>query len=178
MISIVAGYEFAHRDDYEGRHVLPFIKGDADSRNIEELHVEPDPERFQPPKSPEELEKLKKEGLIDTYEGMLPDMIKGSLMIDDISHFEMERLIKQFRPDIFCAGIKDKYVIQKMGLPSKQLHNYDYGGPYAGFRGAVNFAKEMAMMLNSPVWSYLEPPWKAAPIIKAELGRQGKGKKR
>jgi nitrogenase molybdenum-iron protein alpha chain len=37
MKVLSAGYEFAHRDDYEGRHVLPTIKVDADSRNIEEL---------------------------------------------------------------------------------------------------------------------------------------------
>ena len=41
METISAGYEFAHRDDYEGRKVLPTIKVDADSRNIEELHVQP-----------------------------------------------------------------------------------------------------------------------------------------
>jgi nitrogenase molybdenum-iron protein alpha chain len=34
MKIVSAGYEFAHRDDYEGRHVLPTIKVDADSRNI------------------------------------------------------------------------------------------------------------------------------------------------
>ena len=48
MEIVSAGYEFAHRDDYEGRKVLPTIKVDADSRNIEELHVEADPVRFKP----------------------------------------------------------------------------------------------------------------------------------
>jgi len=37
--TVSAGYEFAHRDDYEGRKVIPDIKIDADSRNIEELSV-------------------------------------------------------------------------------------------------------------------------------------------
>ncbi len=48
METVAAGYEFAHRDDYEGRRVLPGLKVDADSRNIEELHVEADPERYRP----------------------------------------------------------------------------------------------------------------------------------
>ena len=52
METVSAGYEFAHRDDYEGRRVLPTIKVDADSRNIEELHVEPDPARFKPTPDP------------------------------------------------------------------------------------------------------------------------------
>ena len=40
MPTISAGYEFAHRDDYEGRKVIPSIVVDADTRNIEELKVE------------------------------------------------------------------------------------------------------------------------------------------
>ena len=34
----------------------------------------------------------------------------------------------------------------------KQLHSYDYGGPYAGFKGAVNFYREIDRMVNSKVW--------------------------
>ncbi|MDO9040126.1 MAG: nitrogenase component 1, partial [Bacteroidota bacterium] len=44
--TVSAGYEFAHRDDYEGRKVLPSIKVDADSRNIEELVVAKDEKLF------------------------------------------------------------------------------------------------------------------------------------
>ena len=34
----------------------------------------------------------------------------------------------------------------------KQLHSYDYGGPYAGFEGAVNFYKEMERMVGTKIW--------------------------
>jgi biopolymer transport protein ExbD len=37
LAETVALFEFAHRDDYESRRVIPSIKVDADSRNIEEL---------------------------------------------------------------------------------------------------------------------------------------------
>lgn len=169
METIVAGYEFAHRDDYEGRQVLSHIKVDADSRNIPELEVEPDPKRYRPRKPPEVLEKLREKGLIDYYEGMIKDMAPGSVVIDDISHFELEVLIRSFRPDIVCSGIKDKYVIQKMGVPSKQLHNYDYSGPFAGYKGAINFAREIDMLINSPTWSMVEAPWERRPLINAEI---------
>jgi hypothetical protein len=56
-------------------------------------------------------------------------MKKGALVIDDISHYEMEKLIEIYKPDIIGSGIKDKYVVEKMGVPCKQLHSYDYGGP-------------------------------------------------
>jgi nitrogenase molybdenum-iron protein alpha chain len=170
MVTISAGYEFAHRDDYEGREVLPKIKIDADSRNIEELHVEPDPARFQPRKSEAELERLKAAGFsFKDYDGMMREMRKRTLVIDDISHHEMEKLIEIYRPDVICSGIKDKFVIEKMGVPCKQLHSYDYAGPYAAFTGAANFYREIDRMVSSKLWKYATPPWKHSPELGARL---------
>jgi nitrogenase molybdenum-iron protein alpha chain len=168
METLAAGYEFGHRDDYEGRKVLPSIKVDADSRNIEELHITPDAKRYAPRKDEESLKKLESEGLaFREYEGLMPDMKENTLVIDDISHFETEKLIEMFKPDIFCAGIKEKYAIQKSGIPMKQLHSYDSGGPYAGFKGAINFYEEIERMVNAKVWSYITPPWAAEPELSA-----------
>jgi nitrogenase molybdenum-iron protein alpha chain len=160
MRTVSAGYEFGHRDDYEGRKVLPTIKVDADSRNIEELRVEADPDRFRPRTQPELLEALKERGLeISEYRGMMPEMPDETLVIDDISHWETEKLIAAYKPDIFCAGIKEKYVVQKAGIPLKQLHSYDYGGPYAGFRGALNFYRDIDRMLSTSIWRKIKAPW-------------------
>ena len=181
MEIVSAGYEFAHRDDYEGRKVLPTIKVDADSRNIEELHVEPDPARFKPSKTPEQIEALKAGGLnFKDYDGMMSEMKKNTLVIDDITHHEMEKLIEIYQPDIIGSGIKDKFVIEKMGVPCKQLHSYDYSGPYSAFTGAVNFYQEVDRMLTTKVWKYIVPPWEKAPQTSAELvhvSRQNGGKK-
>jgi len=92
---------------------------------------------------------------------MMADMRDQTLIIDDISHSEAERLIEMVRPDVFCAGIKEKYSVQKMGVPCKQLHNYDYGGPYAAFQGAINFYEEIDRMVNARIWSRVQPPWEA-----------------
>ncbi|MBE2216280.1 MAG: nitrogenase molybdenum-iron protein alpha chain, partial [Opitutaceae bacterium] len=161
MLTVAAGYEFAHRDDYEGRAVLPSIKVDADSRNIEELEVEADPVKYQPRKTPEQLEALKAGGFsFKDYDGMMREMKKSTLVIDDISHHEMEKLIETYKPDIIGSGIKDKYVIEKFGVPCKQLHSYDYGGPYAAFTGAANFYQEIDRMINTKVWKLVTPSWK------------------
>ncbi|TYT74627.1 nitrogenase molybdenum-iron protein alpha chain [Desulfobotulus mexicanus] len=168
METLAAGYEFGHRDDYEGRKVLPSIKIDADSRNIEELHITPDAKRYDPRKDEESLKKLENEGIdFREYGGMMPDMKENTLVIDDISQFETEKLIEIFKPDIFCAGIKEKYAIQKSGIPMKQLHSYDSGGPYAGFKGAINFYGEIERMVNAKVWSFITPPWAAEPELSA-----------
>jgi nitrogenase molybdenum-iron protein alpha chain len=173
MKTVAAGYEFAHRDDYEGRHMLPTIKVDADSRNIEELHVEADPELYQPRTPLDERQRLENGGYhFNDYEGMMPTMEDRTLVIDDISHYESEQLIEKYKPDVFCAGIKEKYVVQKMGVPCKQLHSYDYGGPYAGFRGAINFYHEIDRMVNTRIWSMIEPPWETTiATLTAEFGK-------
>ncbi|AGW13130.1 nitrogenase molybdenum-iron protein alpha chain [Megalodesulfovibrio gigas] len=168
MTTLAAGYEFAHRDDYEGRKVIPSIKVDADSRNIEELDVHPDPELFKPRKSAEELKALDECGFeFKDYHGMMPDMKPESLVIDDLNQYEADELVKKFRPDVFCAGIKEKFSIQKMGIPMKQLHSYDSGGPYAGFAGAINFYQEIDRLVNTKVWGYMKAPWQKKPELVA-----------
>jgi len=166
MKTISAGYEFGHRDDYEGRRVLPHIKVDADSRNIEELVVEADETRFSPRKTEAELKALEDDGIkFKNYEGLAPDMDEGTLIIDDLNQYEAEKLVELMKPDIFCAGIKEKFSIQKLGVPMKQLHSYDSGGPYAGFKGAINFYKEIDRLVNSRVWSYMKAPWQENPQL-------------
>ena len=169
MQVLAAGYEFAHRDDYEGRNVLPDIKVDADSRNIEELHVDPDTEKYKARKSENDLKEMEKFGFrFKDYDGMMVEMDENTMVIDDISHYESEELIKKYKPDIFCAGIKEKYVVQKMGVPLKQLHSYDYGGPYAAFKGAINYYMEIERMINNPVWKLIKAPWDESPELSAK----------
>ncbi len=168
MKTISAGYEFAHRDDYEGRQVIPGLKVDADSRNIEEIEVQPDPRLYHPRKSSEQLAQLQENGvLFKEYDGLIADMDERTLVIDDLNQYEAEKLVELLKPDLFCAGIKEKYSIQKLGVPMKQLHSYDSGGPYAGFRGAVNFYREIDRLVNSRVWGYLQAPWQEHPELSA-----------
>ncbi|ACF13496.1 nitrogenase molybdenum-iron protein alpha chain [Chloroherpeton thalassium ATCC 35110] len=170
MKTIAAGYEFAHRDDYEGREIIPNIKIDADSKNIEELKIKPDEELYKPRKTAEEIEALKAKGVeLGEYKGMMPDMAEHTFVIDDISQYESEKLIEIYKPDVFCAGVKEKYVIQKMGIPLKQLHSYDYGGPYAGFEGAINFYKDIERMVSSRIWKLIDAPWEKAKKEQPEL---------
>jgi len=161
--TIIAGYEFAHRDDYEGREVIPTIKEDADNKNIEQITVEPDPQFFRESSYSGDVE-------LDAYEGMFPEMAKGDIVVDDYNHFETDELIKTFKPDMFFSGIKDKYSIQKAGFTSRQIHSYDYSGPYAGFNGAVNFGRDVTMTLYTNAWGLVTPPWKNEPMLIGKVG--------
>jgi len=174
MKTIAAGYEFAHRDDYEGRKVLPTITVDADSRNIEELEVEKDPRRYRALLTDEKRAKLASVNFeFNDYQGMMPQMDDETLVVDDINEQDTQRLLELCKPDVFCAGIKEKYSVQKHGVPCKQLHSYDYGGPYAGFKGAINFYREIDRLVNTRIWSFIEPPWEtaASPTLEATYER-------
>ncbi|PKL70270.1 MAG: nitrogenase molybdenum-iron protein alpha chain [Methanomicrobiales archaeon HGW-Methanomicrobiales-1] len=164
MEVVVAGYEFAHRDDYEGRQVIPTIKTDSDSKNIPELHLSPDANLYRQAHehlsiSKEQYDALKKEIPLSYYEGMFPNMKSGELLIDDCNHHEIEELVALYKPDLVFSGVRDKYIAHKLGIASKQLHSYDYSGPYAGYTGAVNFARDVTDALMTPAWNLIIPPW-------------------
>lgn len=167
--TLVAGYEFGHRDDYEGRDVIPYIKVDADSRNIEEIKVEKDEKNYSMRIPKSRVEELKKELPWASYEGLIKEMKDGSLIIDDLNHVETEKIIEILKPEFFGSGVKDKYMIQKMGVYSKQLHSYDYSGPYAGFQGAMNFARDVAAGILTPAWSYIKAPWNCEPLLNGKV---------
>ncbi|MDR1871347.1 MAG: nitrogenase component I subunit alpha [Deltaproteobacteria bacterium] len=159
--TVLAGYEFGHRDDYEGREVIPDIKEDADSKNIENLVVEPD-RRYRAFLSPERFQELKETIGLEEYAGLIRAMGDGSWVVDDLNHFETEEMIKVLKPDVFFSGIKDKFVVQKAGVLCRQLHSYDYSGPYAGYSGALNFGRDLTMGLFAPAWKMIDPPWREA----------------
>ncbi|MDR2300848.1 MAG: nitrogenase molybdenum-iron protein alpha chain [Deltaproteobacteria bacterium] len=169
VTTVLAGYEFGHRDDYEGRRVIPDIKEDADSKNIENLVIDKDL-RYRAFLSPERADELKNAIGLENYEGMIRDMEDGTFVVDDLNHYETEAFVKFLKPDIFFSGIKDKYVIQKGGILSRQLHSYDYSGPYSGFKGSIIFGQDLTMGLYAPAWKLVKAPWKQKPISPNQEG--------
>ncbi len=161
MSVAMAGYQFAHRDDYEGRQILSTMKKKATSSILEDIHYEKD-DSVVPPITPERMAELKEQIGLMEYDGMMPELREGVIVVDDLNHHETEFLINELKPDLYCSGIKDKYWAQKMGVPSRQIHSYDYSGRYTGFSGVLNFARDVDMAIHSPTWKLMNPPWKAA----------------
>jgi nitrogenase molybdenum-iron protein alpha chain len=88
----------------------------------------------------------------------------GTLIYDDVSAYEFEQFVKELKPDLIASGIKEKYVFQKMALPFRQMHSWDYSGPYHGYDGFAIFARDMDLALNSPTWSLIGAPWKGSEV--------------
>lgn len=98
----------------------------------------------------------------DDYERTVPEMKDSTLLYDDVTGYEFEEFVKAIKPDLIGSGIKEKYIFQKMGIPFRQMHSWDYSGPYHGYDGFAIFARDMDMTLNNPCWKSLIPPWKQA----------------
>ena len=97
----------------------------------------------------------------DDYQRTTHYIKDGTLIYDDVTAHELERFVEAIKPDLVGSGIKEKYVFQKMGVPFRQMHSWDYSGPYHGYDGFAIFARDMDMAINSPVWSLTKAPWAA-----------------
>lgn len=96
----------------------------------------------------------------DDYKRTTHYIEDGTLIYDDVSAYEFEHFVKELKPDLIASGIKEKYVFQKMALPFRQMHSWDYSGPYHGYDGFAIFARDMDLALNSPTWGLIGAPWK------------------
>lgn len=95
----------------------------------------------------------------DDYDRTSPEMAKGTLIYDDVSEFELEKFVEELKPDLVGSGIKEKYVFQKAGVPFRQMHSWDYSGPYHGYEGFEIFARDIDMAINSPTWDLVKAPY-------------------
>ena len=98
----------------------------------------------------------------DDYDRTIKEMKDSTLIYDDVTGYEFEEFVKRVKPDLIGSGIKEKYIFQKMGIPFRQMHSWDYSGPYHGYDGFAIFARDMDMTLNNPCWQKIKAPWKSA----------------
>ncbi|MDD5410946.1 MAG: nitrogenase molybdenum-iron protein alpha chain [Methylobacter sp.] len=96
----------------------------------------------------------------DDYDRTIKEMGNATLIYDDVTGYEFEEFVKRVQPDLIGSGIKEKYIFQKMGIPFRQMHSWDYSGPYHGYDGFAIFARDMDMTLNNPCWKQVKVPWK------------------
>ena len=96
----------------------------------------------------------------DDYERTTKEVENGTIVADDMNEYEFVELANRLKPDLVASGIKEKYVFQKMGIPFRQMHSWDYSGPYHGYDGFEIFARDMDLAINSPSWKLVKPLWK------------------
>jgi nitrogenase molybdenum-iron protein alpha chain len=95
----------------------------------------------------------------DDYDRTAKEMPDATVIYDDVNEYEFEQFAHVLRPDLVGSGIKEKYPFHKMGIPFRQMHSWDYSGPYEGYLGFPVFARDVDMAVNSPTWKYVKSPF-------------------
>jgi nitrogenase molybdenum-iron protein alpha chain len=89
------------------------------------------------------------------YERIVKRVKPGTLIIDNPNAPEFEEMMIKYKPDLFIAGVKEKYLSYKYGVPFLNGHTYESKGGYMAFKGAVRFARDIYHALYSPAWRYI-----------------------
>ncbi|MTI59875.1 MAG: nitrogenase iron-molybdenum cofactor biosynthesis protein NifE [Firmicutes bacterium] len=93
-------------------------------------------------------------GKKEEYREMKELSKEGTVILDDANPSELENFMKERGADILVGGVKDRALAYKMGIAFCD-HNHERKHPLSGFEGVINFAKELDMTINSPVWQLL-----------------------
>jgi nitrogenase molybdenum-cofactor synthesis protein NifE len=94
-------------------------------------------------------------GGVDEYEVIRSITQEGTVILDDANPAELEKFIKEKGADILVGGVKERPLAYKLGIAFCD-HNHERKHPLCGFEGAINFAKEIDMTMNSPVWQVIK----------------------
>lgn len=93
-------------------------------------------------------------GKKDDYEVIQSISDEGTIILDDSNPYELERFILEKDADILVGGVKERPLAYKLGIGFCD-HNHERKIPLCGFEGAINFAKEIDLTVNSPIWSMI-----------------------
>jgi len=93
-------------------------------------------------------------GKKDDYEIIQSITDEGTIILDDSNPYELEKFILEKDADILVGGVKERPLAYKLGIGFCD-HNHERKIPLCGFEGAINFAKEIDLTMNSPIWSML-----------------------
>ncbi|WP_320042088.1 nitrogenase vanadium-iron protein, alpha chain [uncultured Desulfobacter sp.] len=75
----------------------------------------------------------------------------GTVYIDDANELEFFEVIDMVKPDIIFTGPRVGDLVKKLHIPYINGHAY-HNGPYMGFEGFVNMARDIYNATTSPIW--------------------------
>lgn len=93
-------------------------------------------------------------GKKEDYEVINSLINEGTVVLDDANPAELEKFMIEKGADILVGGVKERPLAYKLGVAFCD-HNHERKHPLSGYDGAINFAKEINLSINSPVWKYV-----------------------
>jgi nitrogenase molybdenum-cofactor synthesis protein NifE len=90
-------------------------------------------------------------GSREDYQNIAYIIKEGTVIIDDANPLELKELLIKQNADLLVAGVKERFLAYKMGIAFCDF-NHDRTVNFEGFEGMENFAREVSITINSPVW--------------------------
>jgi vanadium-dependent nitrogenase alpha chain len=88
----------------------------------------------------------------EDFEKVIARGREGTVYIDDANELEFFEVIDMVKPDVIFTGPRVGELVKKLHIPYINGHAY-HNGPYMGFEGFVNLARDMYNAVNSPLWN-------------------------
>jgi nitrogenase molybdenum-cofactor synthesis protein NifE len=90
-------------------------------------------------------------GVQEDYEELRQLCDEGTIIADDSNPLELSSFLQEKEVDLFIGGVKERPIAYKLGVGFCD-HNHERKEALAGFRGMLNFAREVYSSVASPVW--------------------------
>ena len=74
----------------------------------------------------------------------------GTYYVDDPNELEFFEIMDKAKPDIIFTGPRVGDMVKKLHIPYVNGHGY-HNGPYMGFEGFVNMARDMYNATHNPL---------------------------
>lgn len=87
----------------------------------------------------------------EDFEKVISRGREGTIYIDDGNELEFFEVLEMVKPDLILTGPRVGEMVKKLQIPYVNGHAY-HNGPYMGFEGAVNMARDMYNGIYSPLW--------------------------
>jgi len=87
----------------------------------------------------------------DDFEKAISRGSEGTIYIDDGNELEFFEVIEMVKPDLIYTGPRVGDLVKKLHIPYLNGHG-EHNGPYMGFEGFVNMARDMYNAIYSPLW--------------------------
>ena len=86
----------------------------------------------------------------EDFEKVIARGREGTYYIDDGNELEFFEIIGLIKPDVIFTGGRVGQLVKKLHIPYVNGHGY-HNGPYMGFEGFVNLARDMYNAVNNPL---------------------------
>jgi nitrogenase molybdenum-iron protein alpha chain len=88
----------------------------------------------------------------EDFEKVIARGREGAIYIDDGNELEFFEVLAMVHPDVIFTGPRVGELVKKLHIPYINGHAY-HNGPYMGYEGFVNMARDIYNAINSPLWA-------------------------